>query len=76
MRGSNTPLIIAGGGGGVEAPYTRHAGCDANTSTAGNPGYQAWSGGRDGHGASISDGQGSGKGISTDHLSFSKLSFR
>jgi hypothetical protein len=57
VRGSNTPLIKAGGGGGVEAPYTSHAGCDANTSTAGNPGYQAWSGESEGHDASISDGQ-------------------
>ncbi|KAL9951580.1 hypothetical protein ACROYT_G044264 [Oculina patagonica] len=62
LKGDNTPLIIAGGGGGVEAPYARHAGCDASTSTAGNPGYQAWSGGINGKGADISDGQGSGGG--------------
>ena len=63
VRGSDTPLIIAGGGGGIEAPYSSHPGCDANTSTTGNPGYQSWSGGSNGHGASISDGNGSGKSI-------------
>jgi hypothetical protein len=31
--------------------------------------------GSEGHGANVSDGQGSGKGISPDHLCFSKLSF-
>ena len=51
VRGSNTSLIIAGGGGGVKAVESRYAGCDANTSTTGNPGNKSWSGGSDGHGA-------------------------
>ena len=55
VRGSNTPLIIAGGGGGIQALQSRHTGCDANTSTAGNPGHKSWSGGSNGHGAQIAD---------------------
>ena len=55
VRGSNTPLVIAGGGGGVDTVSTRRAGCDANTSTAGNPGYRSWSGGSNGHGAQTAD---------------------
>jgi len=55
VRGSNTPLIIAGGGGGIDMVSSRHAGCDANTSTTGNPGYRSWSGGSDGHGAQTAD---------------------
>ena len=45
VRGGNTPLIVAGGGGGLKALTSRHQGCDANTSTSGNPGYNSWSGG-------------------------------
>jgi len=56
VRGNNTPLIIAGGGGGVDRVSSRHTGCDANTSTAGNPGYRSWSGGSNGHGAQTADG--------------------
>ena len=55
VRGSNTPLIIAGGGGGIQKAQLRHAGCDANTSTTGSPGYKSWSGGSDGHGAQVAD---------------------
>ena len=55
VRGSNTSLIIAGGGGGIHAVQSRHAGCDANRSTAGNPGHKSWSGGSNGHGAQIAD---------------------
>ena len=61
MRGSNTPLIIAGGGGGMEAVTSRHAGCDASTSTTGNPGYRSWSGGSNGHGAKTADSSNSGE---------------
>ena len=51
VRGSNTPLIVAGGGGGLKTVQSRHQGCDANTSTSGNPGHNsAWSGGRNGDG--------------------------
>ena len=50
VRGSNTSLIVAGGGGGVRAVTSRHLGCDANTSTSGNPGHNSCSGGSDGHG--------------------------
>ena len=55
VRGNNTPLIIAGGGGGVDRTQSRHAGCDASTSTTGNPGYKSWSGGSKGHGAQVAD---------------------
>ena len=61
VRGSNTPLIIAGGGGGITWALKRHAGCDANTSTTGNPGELSWSGGSNGHGANTSDQGYSGK---------------
>ena len=61
VRGSNKPLIIAGGGGGVSYPKSRHAGCDASTSTTGNPGFRSWSGGSNGHGAQIADSSYSGE---------------
>jgi len=51
VRGSFMPLVIAGGGGGVDRVSSRHEGCDASTSTTGNPGYRSWSGGSNGHGA-------------------------
>ena len=51
VRGGNTPLIVAGGGGGLRALTSRHQGCDANTSTSGNPGYNSWSGGSKGQGS-------------------------
>ena len=61
VRGSNTPLIIAGGGGGLESANSRHSGCDASTSTRGNPGYRSWSGGSNGHGAQTADSGNSGE---------------
>ena len=61
VRRSNTPLIIAGGGGGIEAAISRHAGCDASTSTTGNPGYKSWSGGSNGYGAQTADSDNSGE---------------
>ena len=61
VRENNTPLIIAGGGGGLQYLSTRHEGCDANTSTTGNPGYKSWLGGENGHGAQIADNVTSGK---------------
>ncbi len=60
VRWTNSPLIIAGGGGGIEAVSSRHAGCDASTSTTGNPGYRSWSGGKNGHGAQTADNGNSG----------------
>ena len=63
VRGNNTPLIIAGGGGGIESASSRHAGCDASTTTTGNPGYKSWSGGSNGHGAQTADRFRSGKSI-------------
>lgn len=62
VRGNNSPLIIAGGGGGMEGVTTRHAGCDASTNTAGNPGYRSWTGGSNGHGAQVADNSNSGGG--------------
>ena len=56
MRGDNTPLIIAGGGGGVLNVSSRHTECDASSNTSGNPGYKSWSGGSNGHGAQTADG--------------------
>ena len=61
VRGNNTPVIIAGGGGGIQRGQSRHAGCDANTTTTGNPGHDSWSGGSNGHGAQTADDGGSGK---------------
>ena len=61
VRGSNTSLIVAGGGGGLRAVTSRHEGCDANISTSGNPGYNSWSGGSNGHGAMTGDDTSSGK---------------
>ena len=66
VRGSKTSLIIAGGGGGIMRSHSRHAGCDANTSTTGNPGYSSssvWSGGSNGHGAQVADDGHSGNNI-------------
>ena len=61
VRGSNTSLIVAGGGGGLRAVTPRHEGCDANISTSGNPGYNSFSGGSNGHGAMTADDASSGK---------------
>ena len=61
VRGNSTPLIIAGGGGGMDTVTSRHAGCDASTSTTGNPGYRSWSGGSNGHGAQTADRYNSGE---------------
>ena len=63
VRGSsgNTPLIIAGGGGGIQTLTSRQPGCDASTSTSGNPGYRSWSGGSNGNGAQTADDYNSGK---------------
>ena len=57
----NRPLIIAGGGGGIKTARSRHSGCDASTSMAGNAGYRSWSGGRGGQGATIADSGNSGE---------------
>ena len=78
VRGSITPLIIAGGGGGVTWVSSRHEGCDASTSTTGNPGYRSWSGGSNGHGGNTSGDGSSGKNtlcdqISIDHLQKNKV---
>jgi len=61
LRGSDTPLIVGGGGGGLRAVTSRHQGCDASTETSGNPGYNSWSGGSNGHGAMIGDDKPSGE---------------
>ena len=75
VRGNNTPLIIAGGGGGVDTVSSRHAGCDASTSTTGNPGYKSWSGGSDGYGAQTANDGYSGKFIQCKQSKFSTASF-
>ena len=61
VTGRNTPLIIAGGGGGMEAAQSRHSRCDASTGTTGNAGYRSWSGGSGGQGATIADNNNSGE---------------
>ena len=63
VRGNNTSLIMAGGGGGIAVAFSRQAGCDANTSTTGNPGYKSWSGGSNGYGAQTADDGESGQSI-------------
>lgn len=60
VRGGNTPLIIAEGGGGIEAPKLRHGGCDASSATSGRVGFWSWSGGSGGHGAHTADINNSG----------------
>ena len=59
------PLIVAGGGGGMESLSTRLGRCDANTGTSGNqndcvPGCTIWSGGVNGGGGLEADGSNSG----------------
>ena len=69
VRGANTPLMVAGGGGGVQSVNSSHGGCDASTQTAGNPGYKSWSGGSNGHGARTADNSShSGKNVSSCFL--------
>ena len=43
VKEEGTLLIIAGGGGGVNVVNLRQKGCNANTSTTGNPGYNSQS---------------------------------
>ena len=60
VKGSNTSLLVAGGGGGLRVVTSRHEGCDASTNTSGNPGYNSWSGGSNGDGATTGDDEPSG----------------
>ena len=71
VRGSKTPLIVAGGGGGMEQAQSRYAGCDASTSTTGNPGHKSWSGGINGNGAQTADSGNSGK--SCEHIQITSV---
>ena len=70
VRGGNTPLIVAGGGGGLRALTSRHQGCDANTNTSGNPGYNSWLGGSKGHGSISLPGNDTLSGKSNEIRSF------
>ena len=76
VSGSNTSLIVAGGGGGLRAVTSRHEGCDASTSTSGNPGHKSWSGGSNGHGAATGDKKPSGE-INNEngYIHFTKVGF-
>ena len=74
VRGSNTSLLVAGGGGGSRQLQSRHEGCDASTSTTGNPGYKSWSGGSNGHGSLTAKGA-AGTNIPRDHFHCRKLSY-
>ena len=78
VRGNNTPLVVAGGSGGLRAVTSRHLGCDASTSTSGNPGHKSWSGGSDGHGAvtDYSNNRPSGEINENDYIHFTKVSCR
>ncbi|EDO31271.1 predicted protein [Nematostella vectensis] len=74
----NTPLIVAGGGGGYDDANTRHATCDASTSTSGNSGYggSVWPGGTGGNGATSTSSShvgGGGGGFYTDGSSGSNF---
>ena len=55
VRGSKMSLLVAGGGGDLNAVTSRHQGCDANKSRSRNPGYKSWSGRSNGHGAVTGD---------------------
>ena len=77
VRGNNTALIVAGGGGGLKAVRSRRQGCDASKNTSGNPGYNSWSGGSNGEGATTGDdnkpsGESNNK---NDYSAFTKVSF-
>ena len=63
MRVSNTPLIIAGGGGGKRKMSAQDLGCDASINTTGNAGHKSplGSGGSNGHGGNTA-GEHSGNG--------------
>ena len=76
VRGSNTPLIVAGGGGGLRGVKSRHEGCDASTNTSGNLGYNSWSGGSNGNGATTGVDKQSGESNNKkDYSPFTKVSF-
>ena len=75
VRGSNTSLIVAGGGGGLRAVTSRHEGCDASTNKSGNPGYNSWSGGSNGHGTMIDDKPSGESKNEDDYIHFTKVSF-
>jgi len=77
VRESNMPLIVAGGGGGLRTATSRHQGCDASTSTSGNPGHKSWSGGSNGYGAMSGDDRPSGESKNeNNYIHFTKVSCR
>ena len=61
VRRTNTPLIIAGGGGGIKNMSEQHPGCDASQDTTANAGNNSplGSGGREGQGG-LTNGVNSG----------------
>ena len=61
MRRNNTPLIVAGGGGGIKNMSEQHPGRDASINTTGNAGNNSplGSGGREGQGG-LTNGVNSG----------------
>ena len=63
VANDNTPLIIAGGGAGIERATQRYDSADASASTSGNAGHggKQWAGGRSGQGATEADDGFSGK---------------
>ena len=71
VKGNNTSLIVAGGGGGLRAVTSRHEGCDASTNTSGNPGYNSWSGGSNGDGATTGDDKPSGESYNKNDYTWS-----
>ena len=74
VRGSNTALIVAGGGGGIRAVTSRRRGCDASINTSGNPGYNSWSGGSDGDGATTGDTSSGESNNTNNYSAFTKVS--
>ena len=61
MRGSSTPLIVAGGGGGVDNSNSRYTECDASAGTAGRTGHMSLAGGSGGQGAQTANSGALGK---------------
>ncbi|KXJ05769.1 hypothetical protein AC249_AIPGENE4626, partial [Exaiptasia diaphana] len=53
----NTPLIVAGGGAGIENAKNHHSSSDGSVSMSGNPGHggSQWAGGINGNGATKAD---------------------
>lgn len=65
VKYDDTPLIIAGGAGGIQDADRNYPKSDGSTSTSGNSGHggSEWPGGKDGNGAKTADNSNSGNQI-------------